>query len=456
MKKKPFLHFSSGAGFAAQGLILLAGLFLLGQQSVEQTPAGPAAGPVSVSEVMVLQHQTLADPDFGEYGSWIELHNSRRRSRDLGGWMLVVYPEDAWLSADGFLDDHVKHIEPLHQEVFPGGFTIAAGEYLLVWADGRDTIGTAYHAGFTLPVTGAVLALYRPASGGHRLSDILPYTAVDVAPDISLGRIYFDSHQDVGYLLPLNKPTPGAANRLAALKLKETHRVRIADPSGLSPDHTGRYLWSVSDRPGGGIYKLTTEGRIVKRLDVKGSDLEGVVQNPVDKTLWVVDETFWQIIQFDTLGQEKHRFELDVEHKRMNLGLEGIALDPVRNVIYAANEKNPRVIVEVDVSKPGESRQLRVIPVLFGANPDTRGLDLSGLHFDVEDELLWLVSDEARAVFVLDRDARPVAAFDAGQVRLEGIAIIRQKNTIFLINDDPQRLFLFEYPDPLLRLPASR
>ncbi len=437
-------------------LLLLAGLLLPAHFSFSQSRDRQAAGPVYISEVMVLQQHTLADPDFGGYAGWMELHNPRRRSRDLDGWVLAMYPPETELTSGAFLENHMARTEPLHMEVFPKGIFIASGEYLLIWADGRDTIATAWHAGFTLPEFGAVIALYRPANGGLRLADILPYTALDVAPDISLGRISFDRHQDVGYLLPLNIPTPGSANRLARLKLQETHRLRIADPSGLSPDHTGNYLWSVSDRPGGGIYKLTLDGRIVKRLDVKGSDLEGIAQNPVDKTLWIVDETFWQIIQFDTLGQELHRFELDMEPRRMNLGLEGITIDPVRNIIYAANEKSPRVIVEVDVGLPDESRQLRTLPVNFGANPDTRGLDLSGLYYDVEEELIWLVSDEARAVFVLDRNARPLAAFDAGQVRLEGIAVIRDRGAIYLVNDDPQMLFKFEYPDPLVRLPANR
>jgi hypothetical protein len=56
----------------------------------------------------------------------------------------------------------------------------------------------------------------------------------------------------------------------------------------------------------------------------------------------------------------------------------------------------------------------------LGAPEDARGLDLSGLFYDETDEVLWLVSDEARAVFVLDRTGRPLAAFDAGQSDLEG------------------------------------
>jgi uncharacterized protein YjiK len=403
---------------------------------------------VIINEVMIRQQETLADPDFSAYSGWIELHNLENNPVDISGWVVGFRPA-------GYSTAVEYSVQDLRYGAIPDETTIPPRGYLLLWADGQEHSGEAIHLPFVLPVEGGKIGLYGPEATGKPIVDTLSYRTEDVVYDISLGRMDFGwGHR--GFLVPMNEPTPGEANRLASLTLIESHTLDVSDPSGLGVDHTGRYLWTVSDDPGGSIYKIDLEGTIVDELRVRGDDMEGITQHPRNRSLFVVEERLREIVQFDTLGNEIARYPVDIEVRSQNDGLEGITIDPVTNHIFVANEKNPRVLIELDVLRGIDAQEIRRSSMDLGAPEDARGFDLSGLFYDETDEVLWLVSDEARAVFVLDRLGRPLAAFDAGQSDLEGIAIIRSKNRIYLVSDELHTMFVYEYPDPLIRLPAGQ
>ncbi len=403
-------------------------------------------GDIVISEVMIRQQETLADPDFDAYSGWIELHNLENNPVDLSGWVVGYRPASHSTAVEYSVQD-------LRFEALPDGTSIPPRGFLLLWAGGQHHVGEAIHLPFVLPVEGGKIGLYGPEPSGMPIVDTLSYRAADVAYDISLGRMDFGwNHR--GFLIPMNEPTPGEANRLASLELIESHTLNFGDPSGLALDHTGRYLWSVSDNPGGSIYKIDLDGTIVEELRVRGDDMEGITQHPRNRTLYVAEERLRQIVQFDTLGNEIARYSVDVEVQNQNDGLEGITIDPATNHIFVVNERNPRVLLELDVLRGFDRQEIRRTAMDFGAPANVRGLDLSGLFYDETDEVLWLVSDEARAVFVLDRTGRPLAAFDAGQPDLEGIALIRSDNRIYLVSDELRTLFVYEYPQPLIRLPV--
>ncbi|MDI6400656.1 SdiA-regulated domain-containing protein, partial [Balneolaceae bacterium ANBcel3] len=193
----------------------------------------------------------------------------------------------------------------------------------------------------------------------------------------------------------------------------------------------------------------TQSGSIVEELEVRGEDMEGIAWHPEYETLWVVEERQREIIEYDTLGQILSRFQVDVERRNENDGLEGIAINTRNHHIFVANEKNPRRLVELDA----QGNQLRKVPVDFGLDDEARGLDLSGLHYDDVHDWLWLISDEARAIFVIDPDGRPLAAFQSDVQDLEGITVLHEQQRIAAVSDDLQRLVYFDLPDPLLHLP---
>ncbi len=403
----------------------------------DNNSSDPSSSDIIISEFMVHQEHTLADPDFGEYSGWIELHNRGDRSENISGWLLAGQPPES---------------HPDDQHLIPDGTTIAPGGYLLIWADGRDTSGDAMHTGFTLSGDGGQVGLYGP--DGTITVDTITYSSLDIAPDISMGRMNFDGSDHIGFLLPMNQPTPGEANQLAQLNLQEQYTLDIEDPSGLDVDETGDYFWMVSDNPGGSIYKITKTGDIVNVLDVGGEDMEGITQHPNNRLLYVVEERSREIVIFDTSGNEIDRYKVDVEMTNLNDGLEGITINPENDHIFVVNKRLPRALIEMNVTAGARLDQIRYTPMNFGAEEDADGLSLAGLFFDNVDGVLWMVSDEARAVFVLDLDGRPLAAYDAFEKDLESIALIRDDNRIYLASDGNHTLFAFEFPDPFLRLPA--
>jgi hypothetical protein len=149
---------------------------------------GDAADPVVtvfINEFMASNDATIADPDYAEFGDWIELYNPGAADADIGGWTMT----------DDLLD-------PI-QWVVPAGTLVPAGGYLLIWADKNDPTTTALHANFKLGGSGEEIGLYE-ADG--TIVDTLVYD--EQRADVSYGRIP-DGGAAWGFL---ETATPAAEN----------------------------------------------------------------------------------------------------------------------------------------------------------------------------------------------------------------------------------------------------
>lgn len=78
-----------------------------------------SVGAVVINEVMSSNEDTIADED-GDFQDWIELYNDGAAAVDLSGWGLSDNPSKPFKWS------------------FPAGSIIGAGEYLVVWASGKD------------------------------------------------------------------------------------------------------------------------------------------------------------------------------------------------------------------------------------------------------------------------------------------------------------------------------
>ncbi|MEM1120834.1 MAG: lamin tail domain-containing protein [Bacteroidota bacterium] len=121
------------------------------------------AGDLVINEFMASNDVTVADQD-GEFDDWIELYNNTNASIDLTGYALS--------------DDATE----LTQWTFPEGTTIAANDYLIVWADG-DEEQAGLHANFGLSASGETIYLVN-ATG--EIVDAVTYEGQTT--DISFGR----------------------------------------------------------------------------------------------------------------------------------------------------------------------------------------------------------------------------------------------------------------------------
>jgi hypothetical protein len=146
-----------------------------------------------INEFMAANETVIAD-EAGEYDDWIEIYNPG---------------PDPIQMRDYFLTDDLT--DPLAWQ-FPDT-TLAAGGFLLVWAD-RDLSQGPLHADFKLNRDGELIALHRIKEGvvgDPGPTDIDPVDLIffgEQATDISRGRIY---NGDYRWAF-IGDPTPGASN----------------------------------------------------------------------------------------------------------------------------------------------------------------------------------------------------------------------------------------------------
>ena len=139
-----------------------------------------AGGGVLINEVMALNSSVLTNG--GTTPDWIELVNQGTNGVSLGGWSL---------SNDG----------DARRYVFPGGVTIGAGGYLVVYCD-TQTNAPGLHTEFALSGQGEHVFLYD--GQGNRVDGMSFGRQVS---NLSVGR--------VGGYWRLTVPTPNGANQLA-------------------------------------------------------------------------------------------------------------------------------------------------------------------------------------------------------------------------------------------------
>ena len=138
-------------------------------EDTEDTGTEPDAVPPTVwpalviNEFMASNQSTITDPT-GDYCDWVELYNPTDEDVELGGWLMTDDLEEPGLWE---LD---------------GSLSIAAGGFLLLWADGDPEEGPS-HLDFNLSRKGGQLGLFAPT---ERAIDRLEYA--EQASDLSAAR----------------------------------------------------------------------------------------------------------------------------------------------------------------------------------------------------------------------------------------------------------------------------
>ena len=147
------------------------------------TPQTDAAlSDLAINEILVGNASTNIDPAYTNYSAWIELYNSGTAAVAVGGLRLISLREGR-TTPDTF--------------VLPSGTSIAAGGYLIIWADEQNS---GLHTPFELDMDGGLIEL-RTATG--ELIDGV--TLTPQTPDVAYGR----TASGWAYF---GQPTPGAAN----------------------------------------------------------------------------------------------------------------------------------------------------------------------------------------------------------------------------------------------------
>ncbi len=187
--------------------------------------------------------------DHTDFGDWIEIYNGGPSNIDLGGCHLSDNPQ-----------------QPFRWQI-PTGTVVAAGGFLIVWADGGDLrpgqtltypfwpyythVTLDYHANFKLGAEGEEAGLFTPA--GSRIDSVAFGLQMT---DISYGR-HPDGAATWGYF---GEPTARTSNRPPVL----SHNLHRAPAVAISPDGplftNGTVTVTLSSAPAVSAIRYTTNG----------------------------------------------------------------------------------------------------------------------------------------------------------------------------------------------------
>lgn len=233
----------------------------------------PLAGDLVVNELMASNETTQADQD-GEFDDWIELYNNTNTAILLDGFHLSDDPDEPTKWA------------------FPAGTTIAANDYLIIWADG-DVDQAGLHADFGLSGGGESVLII---DADTALIDQIDYP--EQTDDISYGRFpngigdfadmtpTFNAENNDGIVSTRYPDLVGAELTLYPNPARETFNIKLEQAyvndlvlklygadgrlhfSGVIAQGGTSYAVNVSDLPKGLYLLAVADGRATQTLRV--------------------------------------------------------------------------------------------------------------------------------------------------------------------------------------------
>lgn len=209
------------------------------------------------------------------------------------------------------------------------------------------------------------------------------------------------------------------------LHLDDKHKLEVDEPSDLAI-HDG-HLYTVSDKRSK-VYRISHDGDVKDEMNVEGTDIEALAFD-ADGNLFIADESSGKIWRLDGDGDRKGD-PIELVDDEVG-GLEGLAFDPENGHLYAAKEKDPARIFELDTDGGELDRE----KIDFAD-------DLSALAFDPEDGHLYALSDQDRTLFRLDKDGGVDKAWKLPIDHPEGIAF--EGDTLYVVSDSEERLYVFD------------
>ena len=224
----------------------------------------------------------------------------------------------------------------------------------------------------------------------------------------------------------INNSSPAALSPIDIISLN------VPEPSGLHFDQKTKTLWTVSDE-NSTLYNLDLSGHLISKIVVDGEDLEGITVIK-DSLLVVVLERDRAIIILDKKGKIQKRIDVDIKGD-LNKGLEGISYNSIKNTFYVVNEKKPGVLIEIDST--GE---------IISRTKLTFASDYSGLCFDYLENILWIISDEDKAIFRCTTEGQLLEKYKVDIKQIEGISIDLENSVLYVISDPLEKLYIFELP----------
>ncbi|MBT4034720.1 MAG: PKD domain-containing protein [Candidatus Marinimicrobia bacterium] len=221
---------------------------------------------------------------------------------------------------------------------------------------------------------------------------------------------------------------------LNSLELMAIYSVRVDSPSGLTFGSNKSSLWTVSDKPGGRVYEIDTLGARIRSLNYNGNDLEGVSFDSRDSTLWMVDENLGQLIHLGSDGDVMSY--QNISSVGDGGGLEGISMDVSHSRIFMVKEKDFGALITIDeLSLTHSLQQISFAP------------DYSSIFYIPSQDKLWVLSDEASNVYLVNLDGSFQNVYAIDMVQPEGLVYDEERQIFYIIDDTTEKLHKYKFWD---------
>ena len=243
----------------------------------------------------------------------------------------------------------------------------------------------------------------------------------------------------------------------------------LREPSGLllSPGQDG--FWTVCDEEKK-VFKLDWEGRVEsgQSFEIPVEGLEGITLDPTGEFLLAAKEETNAIVRIEIATREAEKprplaemtgfgaiaayFQGDDDNK----GLEGITWNTHSNTVFVVKERDPGLLIEVsaDLTTIVSDRVLNQDSGFVDTNLGSEKIDFSGLCYDATRKAFWIVSDDAKRVYLYDWTANrvvqsaPLGYGEDGNYReveqAEGIAVDPRANRLYAVSDKEAQLYVFD------------
>ncbi|MCB2263494.1 MAG: SdiA-regulated domain-containing protein [Candidatus Thiosymbion ectosymbiont of Robbea hypermnestra] len=243
----------------------------------------------------------------------------------------------------------------------------------------------------------------------------------------------------------------------------------LYEPSGLALSHGKNALWTISDDTKK-IFKLSLDGNLKKKksFEIPDKGLEGITLDPSGEFLLTIKEDDNEIIKIRIATRrvtDRQRLADMADYDTIaryfigggtNKGLEGITWNRETDTIFVMKEGKPGLLVEVsaDLQTIRNHRLLNAENGFCDPEVKAEDLDFSDIYYDLSRDRFWIISDQARRLFLYDWKTNRVLQSarlgygNKGEYReiekAEGVAIDPDTNRLYVVSDEEARLYVFD------------
>jgi hypothetical protein len=266
-----------------------------------------------INEFMASNTSVYVDPDYDESADWIEIFNSGTTPVQLKGYCIT---------------DNLK--EKTKWKI-TSSVTIAAGQYLIIWADGNNV---GLHTSFKLTASGEELGLVNPSGV---VIDSIVFGNQD--PNISMGRKTDGNSPWVFF----TTPTPAQPNNTISYDGIVKNEPTFSIPGGIFHNTISLKLNSLY----GGVLRYTLDGSEPKETSpVAGAQINITKNTVVRARIYKTDQVPGPVIT--------NSYFIDLNNEFTDLPIVSISTDPdslwdpVRG-IYAVHSKKPDWEIPINI-----------------------------------------------------------------------------------------------------------